>query len=149
MRRLLLMGIGVLIIASAGGMGSKLAKDWSRLKETEQGIREQEAMAQKVREAKKKLHEEVERARAELQAVPDSLRAGGMGRVMQKSMFVAKEEEILERDVVRVKSRLRHLKGQRESVLRNLSRWGVALALTEALLIGGAVIVGRYARRVR
>lgn len=147
MKRLLLGAIGILIVAGAGWMGSRVAADWSRLRETDAGIREQEGVVQTAREESKKLSEEIERAKNELGEAPDSLGAGRAGLLLKKSFNIAKAEGIVEQDRLRAQRRARYLKEQREDLVKNLKRWGVALVLVEAFLIGGMIVVGRYAYR--
>lgn len=139
-----MVGIGVLVVASGAWLGSRVVTEWSRLREIDAGRREQSDIAQRVRQERRALREEIERTREELQEIPDSLTGKRSGLLMDRSLSIAKAEENLERDLLRARRRLRYLDGQRETVAGNLRRWSVVLAAVEAFLIGGAVLVVRW-----
>lgn len=138
---------GVLVLGVAGGMGSRVFAEWSRLKGIDGDIREQKTLIEKAWEETRALREEIDQAKDETAATADSSNVDRAGTVMKAARNIAKAQEIVERDRLTAQRRLRSLEDGRTGASDALKRWLLGLAVTEAFLVGAMLVVLRYPRR--
>jgi gas vesicle protein len=144
-RRGLLIGILIGVLTAVGG--TLLARDGFRLRTIDAGIRKEQTTIRTALEEKKKIREDIERLRTQLREIPDSLSGERTGLLMGSSFDIAKREGALDQDALRARRRMRDLEATRETIAASLRRRAVVVAILEALLLAGAIVVGRYAAR--
>ena len=124
-----------------------IAREVSRLKVAEASVREQDEVKRKTREERKRLRDEVEAAKNELNEIPDSVKTERMGVLMDKSSSFGKADVMITQKILRAERRLEKLTRERDAIKARFVRWCVLLGVAELVLVGSMVLAVGRARK--
>jgi hypothetical protein len=143
MKRGLSVTFGVLIVVCAVIGGVVVAKGSAELRGIDASIEEQKANQERVFNDKAKLRHDMEKEKAALSEIPDSLKATRTGKVMKTSQVFAKTEARLDEENLRIKRILRELDRERTRAADGLRNRILLFTGIELVLIVGLVAVRR------